>query len=318
MAGTALVWDEVFLRHKTGGNHPERPARLAAVRQAIEKADLWSGCELVSPTPVDQEAVAWIHNEHYIKRLRNACAQGHSYIDTPDSAICTESDQIARLAAGAVVNVVDGVLSGRYQNGFCAVRPPGHHAEHDRSLGFCLYNNIAIAAEHAIRNHQLKKVAILDWDVHHGNGTHHTFERRNDVLFISIHGHPDYLYPGTGYEHETGIGEGEGFTVNIPVMPESDNHVYETAFKERILPEIDRFQPELILVSAGFDAHRLDPLAPIRLESESFRWMTECVRELAESCCNGRLISILEGGYHLDALGESVVHHLAAVADRAI
>lgn len=311
MATTALVWDETFLRHKTGAHHPERPARLEAIRRAIEKADLWRRCHIIDPVAIDESSIAWIHNDHYVKRLRNACEHGYPYIDTPDSAICGESEQIARLAAGAVVRVVDEVMSGRANNGFCAVRPPGHHAEHDRSLGFCLYNNIAIAAEHAVRKHNLARVAILDWDVHHGNGTQHTFERRSDVLFISVHGHPDYVYPGTGYSDEKGIDEGQGFTMNIPMMPESDNGAYDQVFQELVLPKIDRFRPELILISCGFDAHRLDPLAPIKLDSDSFGWMTRILLELAESHCGGKLVSILEGGYHLDATGESAVAHLA-------
>jgi acetoin utilization deacetylase AcuC-like enzyme len=214
------------------------------------------------------------------------------------------------LAAGTAVQAVDDVMAGRIDNAFCAVRPPGHHAERHMSLGFCLFNNIAVAAQHLIDDHGLTRVLILDWDVHHGNGTQHTFEADPRVLFISLHGHPGIVYPGTGYAHERGKGPGEGFTINIPMLPPSSDSEWHLAFAEKVLPAADRFRPEFVLVSCGFDAHRLDPLAPLELSTDIFGWMTDRALELARTHGHGRLVSLLEGGYHLQALADCACLHV--------
>ncbi len=229
----------------------------------------------------------------------------------PDSTICPESFEIARLAAGAAVNAVDAVMAGRVRNAFCAIRPPGHHAEHGMSLGFCLFNNVAVAAQSLLDRYALSRLLILDWDVHHGNGTQHTFEADPRVLFTSIHGHPGILYPGTGYARERGTGAGEGFTINCPMMPPSSDTEYRKVFDDPILPAIERFRPEFVLISAGFDAHALDPLAPLELPTESFGWMTDAVLDVARRHASGRLVSLLEGGYSLEALADCVTLHLA-------
>ncbi|GAF67747.1 unnamed protein product, partial [marine sediment metagenome] len=201
---SGLLLDDCFKEHLTGAGHPEQPDRLDAVRRALDGAGLLGRMTPIPITEVADRDVLRIHDAAYVERIERTCETGAPYIDTPDSAICPRSYEIARLAAGSVLEAVDGVVDGRWKNAFCAVRPPGHHAERDRSMGFCLLNNVAIAAERLIQQHGVEKVMILDWDVHHGNGTQHSFEDRADVLYISLHGHPNCVYPGTGYENETG------------------------------------------------------------------------------------------------------------------
>ena len=310
MARTGLIQDNRFQRHATGPGHPERPERLAAIAEALSERRLDEACTAINASPVDMALVRSLHTPAYLDRLESACRTGLAYIDEPDSAICTESLEIARLGAGAVIGAVDAVMAGTIDNAFCAVRPPGHHAEHDRSRGFCLLGNVALAAKHLIDHHRLDRILILDWDVHHGNGTQHLFDADPRVLFISLHGHPDFVYPGSGFTAERGIGAGEGFTLNIPMLPGTGDAEYHAAFADKVQPEIQRYAPQFVLISAGFDAHRLDPLAPINLESESFGWMTRTMTEIATRHCDGHLVSVLEGGYHLPALAESVSIHI--------
>jgi len=312
---SGLLLDDCFKEHLTGAGHPESPARLDAVHHGLERADLIGRMTPVAVTEVADRDVLRVHDADYLERIVKTCAAGAPYIDAPDSAICGRSYEIARFAAGSVLNAVEGVMDGRWKNAFCAVRPPGHHAERDRSMGFCLLNNVAIAVEHLIREHGLEKVMILDWDVHHGNGTQHTFEERSDLLYISLHGHPAYVYPGTGFQHETGVGPGEGFTLNVPMMPGSGDDAYRTAFGEKVAPLAEAFAPEFVLLSAGFDAHRRDPLAPIELENESYDWMTRWVLDLARRHSGGRLVSLLEGGYDMQALEECVALHVGLLQE---
>ena len=310
MAITGLAQDSRFQNHKTGGGHPERPERLAAIARALEDSGIAARCRPVSVSPIDMQLVRRTHEDDYIERLQRACATGQTYIDVMDSRICPESFEVAQLAAGTVVNAVDDVMAGRIQNAFCAIRPPGHHAERDASMGFCLFNNVAIAARHLLDHHGLSRVLILDWDVHHGNGTQHIFESDPRVLFISIHGHPGILYPGTGYATERGMGPGEGFTINCPMLPPSSDAEYRKVFNDPILPAIERFKPEFVLISSGFDAHKLDPLAPLELLTESFGWMTDELTGVAKRHCGDRLVSLLEGGYHLEALADCASLHV--------
>ena len=265
--------------------------------------------------PVEWDLVRRNHADEYLERLRTACENEDHYIDVPDSAICPESLEIAKLAAGGVIAAVDSVMAGRCGNAFCAVRPPGHHAEYDASMGFCLFNNIAIAARHLLDNYGLSRVLILDWDVHHGNGTQHTFEADPRALFISLHGHPGLVYPGTGYAHERGTGAGEGFTINVPILPPGREDVWRRAFDDLVLPAVENFKPQFVLISAGFDAHKLDPLAPLELETESYGWMTDELTAVARRYAERRLVSVLEGGYHLSALADSVTLHVARLLE---
>ena len=315
MARTGLTQDRRFQDHLTGPSHPERPERLARITSILEERGLTDACTAVDTSLVDMDLVRRIHADEYLDRLQQACHDGSSYIDTVDSAICRESYEIAQLAAGAVINAVDEVMAGRVDNAFCPVRPPGHHTERTCSMGFCMFNNIAIAAQHLLDDHNLARVLILDFDVHHGNGTQHTFEADPRVLYISLHGHPHYVYPGTGFEKERGSGDGEGFTLNLPMPPGAGDDDYRRAFHEHVLLAADDFKPEFVLVSAGFDAHRDDPLAPLKLETKSYGWMTEETLGVTKAHAEGRLVSILEGGYDLDALGESVALHVTRLVE---
>lgn len=310
MARTGLAIDERFQRHITGAGHPERPERLERVAAALADRGLTESCTNVNVAPAKLDHVYRVHSPEYVARVRDACAGGEPFIDVPDSAICADSYDIALLASGSVINAVSDVMAGRLSNAFCAVRPPGHHAEYDRSMGFCLFNNIAIAARFLLEELAVPRVLVLDWDVHHGNGTQHSFEKEPRVLFISLHGHPEIVYPGTGYAHERGRGAGETYTINLPMLPPSGDAEYRRAFDETILPEADRFAPRFVLISAGFDAHRLDPLAPLQLETETFGWMTDELVAVARQHCDGRLVSVLEGGYDLDALADCVSLHV--------
>lgn len=308
---TALCQDSRFLDHRTGPGHPERPERLQAVRAQLA-AQSWAGTlPIITPQPAPLEWIERVHSLDYIRRAERVCASGAPFLDTRDVAVCPASFEVATLAAGAVLGLADELIAGRADNAFALVRPPGHHAEHDAALGFCLFNNVAILARYLQRAYGLDKIAILDWDVHHGNGTQHTFEADPSVLYISTHQYP--YYPGTGSAAESGTGRGRGATLNCPMPAGAGDAAYERAFMEQILPALDLFRPEAIILSAGFDAHRDDPLADIALTTGCFRWMTERVMECADRDANGRILSVLEGGYDLRRLGECVVTHVAAL-----
>ena len=305
---TGLIDDDRFLAHDTGPQHPEQPARLIAARAAIA-AQPWVG-DLVTlvPEPADVGVVENTHALPYIRRAAQHCARSARFLDSPDVAISTESYAVAMLAAGAPLVLAEAIVAGTIANGFALVRPPGHHAEQSAAMGFCLFNNVAILARHLQQRHGVDKVAIVDWDVHHGNGTQHTFEEDPSVLYVSTHQYP--FYPGTGAAYETGHGRGRGATLNCPLPAGATDSAYERAFSEQVLPTLRAFQPEWLIISAGFDAHRDDPLADINLSTGCFGWMTERLVEIADECAGGRIISVLEGGYNLDRLGDCVTTHL--------
>ena len=307
---TGLIFDERYLLHDTGAGHPERPARLKAIGAKLRETGLWDRCTHLSPKPAPLEAIARVHDADYIERVEATCRRGQRLIDTPDCPICPQSFEIALLSAGAGLVAADAIMSGQVRNAFCATRPPGHHAERATAMGFCLFGNIAIAAAHLLSHHKLDRVAIVDFDVHHGNGTQHLFEDRADVLFISLHEHPDYQYPGTGYEHEKGKGQGEGFTLNIPLMPGSGDDLYREVFESQVIPKLEAYKPQCILVSAGFDAAEADPLGNMRVSTEGFAAMSRDLVTAAERLCEGRLLSMLEGGYDLGALADGVAAHV--------
>ncbi|NOX58792.1 MAG: histone deacetylase [Planctomycetes bacterium] len=304
---------EAFLAHRPAGQPPERPERLIAIRDGLAHAGLDSQCVELPVREATDDQLEVVHPASYLDRLKKACAAGEPYIDTPDSAICAESYMTARLAAGSILGSLDAVMEGSIKNAFCAVRPPGHHCEREESMGFCLLANAAIAARYLLDGYGLDRVAIVDWDVHHGNGTQHLLEESPEVMVCNIHGHPDHIYPGTGYACERGKGAGEGTTLNIPLMPGSGDADYRRAFDEVLLPTLDEYKPQFIIISAGFDAHERDPLAPLNLQSESFGWMTDRILEAADRSGGGRLVSVLEGGYNLSALSESVCHHVKSL-----
>jgi acetoin utilization deacetylase AcuC-like enzyme len=276
--------------------------------QHLQHLDWFPGLTRYSPRPAERHWVETVHTDEYIRRAESACSAGLPFLDSMDVAISPRSYEVALLAAGAPLALADALVAGEIHNGFALVRPPGHHAEHNTALGFCLFNNVAILARYLQRQHGFDKIAIVDWDVHHGNGTQHTFESDPSVLYVSTHQYP--YYPGTGAASERGEGRGKGTIVNCPMRAGSTDSAYELAFMERIIPALEAYAPEVILISAGFDAHRDDPLAEINLSTAAFSWMSERVLEIADHRAGGRVISLLEGGYNLTRLGDCVAAHL--------
>jgi len=315
MARTGWIYDDRFLLHDTGANHPERPDRLRAIVAKMQATGLMSRVTSLPFKPATDEVLRLNHSQHYIERVHEACASGARHIDTVDSAICDVSDEIARLAVGGVLTAVDAVMAGDVDNAFCAVRPPGHHAEHELSMGFCLFNNVAIAARDLQKSHGIERVLILDWDVHHGNGTQHSFENDPSVFFCSFHEHPRFCYPGTGFSEETGRGAGKGTTLNICMMPGATDADYREQWERQFEPAARAFEPQFILVSTGFDAHAKDPLAQVNLTDEAFVWMADRIVKQARELCDGRLVCILEGGYDLDALSTGVCNVVRALLE---
>jgi len=303
---TLLVTHPDCVGHDPGRGHPEAPARLSAVLAALREPE-FSGLTW-HEAPLGQEsAIARVHGPSFAASVMARVPQdGHAALD-PDTILSPGSGRAALRAVGAVTSAVDAVMAGQARNAFCAVRPPGHHAEPNQSMGFCLFNSIAIAARHARAAHGIVRVAIVDFDVHHGNGSQAVAEQDPSLFFASSHQYP--LYPGTGSADETGVGN----IVNAPLPAGTEGAGFRRAFESRILPALDAFAPELVLVSAGFDAHRADPLAGLELEEEDFGWVTERLAETARRHAMGRLVSVLEGGYDLKALAGSAAAHVAAL-----
>ena len=312
MSRTAFIYDPLFLNHNTGSRHPERSERLVSAHDLISAQSWFDALTHLKPKPADLSALKMIHDPGYIARVEQACGAGERRIDSPDVTISTDSYQVALNATGSVLELVDQLMAGNIDNGFAMVRPPGHHAETAEAMGFCLFNSIAVAARYLQSKYGLERILILDWDVHHGNGTQHTFEQDPTVFYMSLHQYPHY--PGTGALSETGMGKGEGTTLNCPMSPGLGDEHYRSAFEEIIIPKARAFSPDAILLSAGFDAHRADPLSEINLQNESYAWMTQKMMDLADECCHGRLLSVLEGGYDFTALAESVTEHVRVLS----
>jgi acetoin utilization deacetylase AcuC-like enzyme len=272
----------------------------------------------IAPAPAEMEDLLRVHSAKEIESVRRVCERGGGVLDQGDTPVGRESYEIALLSSGAALRCCDAVMGGRVLRAFSAARPPGHHAEPDRAMGFCLFNNVAVAARYLQAKHGVRTAAIVDFDVHHGNGTQAAFEDDPSVLFISLHQHPKTCYPGTGDEWETGEGAGRGTTLNIPMIPGGGDEEYLAAFHGSVLPKLDLFKPEMLLISAGFDAHMEDPLAQMNVTEEGFFKMTRLLVEAAERHCGGKLVSVLEGGYNLRALGRGVVRHLVALRGELI
>ena len=293
---TRVYRSPVFRQHDPGPGHPEKIARLEAIEALLDRTPV-KGVEVVAPRPATRAELEKVHTAAYLDRV--AALAGKSVQLDPDTAMSPRSFDAAMLAAGAAAQAVDDVLTGAVENAFALVRPPGHHAESDEAMGFCLFNNAAIAATAAVA-HGLERVAVLDWDVHHGNGTQHSFWKRRDVLYLSSHQYP--FYPGTGGPWQIGEGEGAGFTVNAPLPGGQGDADYGAVFSELFLPVLAEYRPQLLIVSAGFDAHRSDPIGGMQLTERGFAAMCSALKQ----AMGGKLVLLLEGGYHLEALAQSV------------
>ncbi len=303
---TLLVEDKVFLRHLVPTNHPERPERLLAISAALSD-DKFAGLIRHDAPLADTDAIFAAHSERYVDEIRESIPPiGLVQIES-DTYVSPDSFMVARRAIGASMMAVDEVMAGRVANAFSPHRPPGHHARPGSAMGFCLFNNAAVAAIHAQRMHGAERVAIVDWDVHHGNGTQEIFWSDGSVLYCSTHQMP--LYPGTGYPSETGVGN----IVNCRLAAGDDGDAFRAAFNERVLPAIDVFRPDLIIISCGFDAHWRDPLANINLTEDDFVWATTALMTAADRHCKGRVVSLLEGGYDLQGLADSTAAHVATL-----
>lgn len=305
---TLLFADSRFLLHDTG-RHVETPDRLRAIEGRLVQTGLMDRCQRLPFQAATREDLLSVHSVAMLSRLEEIALRGGGHAD-PDTVISPESPQVAALAVGACYAAVDAVISGADRTALCLVRPPGHHATPTRMMGFCLHNNVALAARRALDRHHLNRVLVVDWDVHHGNGTQDIFESDPQVMFLSIHRYGHGFYPGTGHESETGTGRGLGWTRNVPLPFSTTRDRYFDAFTSALEQCADRSRPELVLVSAGFDAHRNDPIGSLNLESEDFQRLTEMVLQVADVHAGGRVISCLEGGYHLGALAECVQIHL--------
>jgi acetoin utilization deacetylase AcuC-like enzyme len=312
MKPSGLVTSPLFLRHDTGPGHPERAARLVAIERRLSESGVASEFERIEAQPCDSALLALAHSERHVAEVERAIAAGARILDEGDTRVSADSFRAACAAAGGAIAAVEKVAGGQWQHAFVAARPPGHHAERALAMGFCLFNNVAIAARYAQRYLGLERVAILDFDVHHGNGTQHIFEEDPSVFYASIHQWP--LYPGTGLATERGKGAGEGTTRNCPQPPGAGDAEWLAALESVILPEFEQFRPQLLLLSAGFDAHERDPLAQTELSTIGYKQISELCAQFARAHCQSRVVSLLEGGYDLTALAESVEAHASVLA----
>jgi acetoin utilization deacetylase AcuC-like enzyme len=313
MRKIGFFYNPIFIDHDTGPGHPESPERLKAIVSAVKSDPVGGQLTHISSFPRRApESLYSVHDESYVSSVRSAVEGGARVLDFGDTTVSGRSYDAALIAADAAVEAAIQVWKGSLDRAFCALRPPGHHAERKQAMGFCLFNNIAVAAANLLEQ-GVNRIAIIDWDVHHGNGTQHAFENTDRVLFISLHQYPHY--PGTGSRDEDGVGNGKGYTINFPMYMGTGEPEYMAIFDTEIVPALNVYKPDIILVSAGFDAHRNDPLAGISLETETYAKMTQRLLDVAEKHCKGRLVSYLEGGYNLPVLTESVLAHLREMVD---
>ena len=310
MNKTGYISDPFYLKHKNEP-HPENPGRLNAIQKNIESSKYYNNLTLIQPRKATVEDIAKVHGTGYIRSVEDSCRNGVRNLDA-DTVISADSYQAALLSAGAGLEALDKILEGTVGNAFCAVRPPGHHAEQNKAMGFCLFNNVGVIARYAQDVKNIQKIFIFDWDVHHGNGTQHSFYKDSSIYYSSIHQYP--FYPGTGGVDETGTGDGLGSNLNLPMRAYSCDADYINAIEHKLIPVIQKFNPDLIIISAGFDAHENDPLAQINLSTDCYGKMTQKLMEIANDVCNGRILSMLEGGYDYSALADSVQLHVETLS----
>ncbi|MFT4549533.1 MAG: acetoin utilization deacetylase AcuC-like enzyme [Verrucomicrobiales bacterium] len=312
---TGLLLDPVFTKHLTGAGHPERPERYTSITAGLEAAGLVKKLTAIEPRDLRDEEALLCHTSEYLTTIKTEipAVDGIANLSTGDTSVCAESLDVARQAAGGALNAIDFIFGGAgRRNAFCAVRPPGHHATPSVGMGFCIFNNAAIAARYAQRKHGIERVAIVDWDVHHGNGTQDIFYEDGSVFYFSTHQSP--LYPHTGAASETGVGKGANTTLNCPFPAGTGMQKIAAAFDHQFLPAMETFKPELVIISAGFDSRIDDPLGAFRLTDEDFATLTAKLMKLADDHADGRLLSVLEGGYNVDGLTKAVVSHVSALA----
>ncbi len=308
---TGILYHDDFLNHYTGFGHPERPERVSEIIKELKKADFSEKLVWDEPKLATIDEISYAHGKKYIEHVKATSESGPQYLDSPDTPVSKGSYNAALRAAGAVMTGIDGVIEGKYTNAFCPVRPPGHHSRYSMAMGFCMFNNIVIGAKYLKYKYNIQKILIIDFDVHHGNGTEEMLSGDNAILFFSIHQHPHY--PGTG--HITKVYSHSGGIFDYPIPPGSGEDVYMKVFKGQLLDYVNMFGPDFILISAGFDSHKDDSLGDINLTSESFYRITKEIVNFADFHCDKRIVSTLEGGYNLKALAESAGYHVRALTE---
>lgn len=310
MRKTGFLYDDRYLLHDTGKFHPENPARLKALRKGIEDAGLMKDLVHLKAVPAEMKWIEMVHDADYIAQFKNACTCGANDFMAADNQMCEISFDVALLAVGGVLDAVRRVVTGELDNAFCAIRPPGHHAEAGQAMGFCYFNNVAIAAQYLLIQWGLQRVGIIDLDVHHGNGTQRIFEQEPSVFYYSIHEHPTFAFPGTGRDFERGSGNGYGYTKNSTALPGNGDEDYIGYFERDLIPAFDNFMPEFILLSTGFDAHKDDDMADMELTTEGYARLMRMIVEMADRYAGGKVVSVLEGGYCLERLPELGADHV--------
>ncbi len=312
MRKVGIVKDKRYMEHDMGAYHPENPKRLEVIYEMLEDSDIKDKFIEIPPREATKEEICYIHSLEYLDMIAQTEGKPHVTLD-PDTSTCEKSYRVALLAAGGLCEAIAHVIEGKVENAFALIRPPGHHAERSRAMGFCIFNNVAIGARYAQKVHSIEKVLIVDWDLHHGNGTQHAFEDDPTVLYFSTHQYP--YYPGTGSFEEQGIGEGKGFIVNVPLSYGYGDAEYAEIYRSLLTPIATEFDPDLILVSAGFDIYEGDPLGGMSVSPTGFAALTRALMQMADKCCNGRLVITLEGGYNLNGLRQSVKAVLKELLD---
>ncbi len=313
MRTTAVYYDPIFLEHDTGFGHPERPERLTAILAGLREHKLIESLDMRDPKPAAVPDIELVHPRGYIEGVKRMAESGGGYLDM-DTSLSPKTYDAALKAAGAGLEAVDGIFRGEFDNAFCLVRPPGHHAEPSKGMGFCIFNNIAIACRYAMRNYDVERVMILDWDAHHGNGVQDTFYDDPRLLYVSFHQYPHY--PGSGGSSEVGRGEGTGYTVNFPFPAGTGEEVFLAAMEQVVLPIARTYQPQMVAIAAGYDAHYADPLCSLRLSALSYFKIGALLTELAAEHAGGKLLATLEGGYGLAGISAAVSNTLCAFLDR--